>query len=187
MTILSPHVYDFIIPCLSEQSGNYLEIGVFNGEGLANVAKAHPKKLCEAIDPFIEDGYTSASSNISAGNKITEQYLSTTNLIKDLENVNLNVMTSQEYHHNLTDEKIKKLNIDTVVIDGNHHYEHVTVDYKLAMALIDNKKGLIFFDDIKVSGVQQAFNEFCEIFEDRIEKKKPIHDVAMVVYIKEKL
>lgn len=185
---LSAHVYEPINQYLKSNKNNYLEIGVFNGVGLAKIAKSNPDLHCEAVDPFIEDGYTMANSNTEVGGKMSAQYNSALEAIGELENVNLNVMTSHEYFDSLTEEKIISLNIGTVLIDGNHHYEFVVNDYKLAMAVIGSKAGLIVFDDINVSGVQQAFDEFCVEYADRIDKQKPMNDsVAISVFIKEKL
>jgi len=185
---LSAHVYEPISQYLKTNKNNYLEIGVFNGVGLAKIAKNNPNTHCEAVDPFIEDGYTKANSNVDVGGKMSDQYNSALEAIRKLENVNLNVMTSHEYFDSLTEEKIISLNIGTVLIDGNHHYEFVVNDYKLAMAVIGSKAGLIVFDDIAVPGVRQAFDEFCVEYADRIDKQKPMNDdVAISVFIKEKL
>jgi hypothetical protein len=184
---LSGHVYTPIIAYLKESKGNYLEIGVFNGIGLHTVATAYPKKLCEAVDPFIEDGYTTSSSGCSTGAHMDTQQKSTMAYINKCKNVNLNIMTSHEYFKNLTSKKIAKLNIGAVLIDGNHHYEFVVNDYQLAMAVLANKKGLIVFDDTQVDGVSQALEEFKIEYADRIEKTESIADVATAVYIKEAL
>lgn len=183
--VLSSHVYSPIIEYLKESKGNYLEIGVFNGVGLHTVATAYPKKLCEAVDPFIEDGHTTNSSGCETGASIDAQQNSTMAYINKCKNVNLNVMTSHDYFAQLTPEKITKLNIGAVLIDGNHHYDFVVNDYQLAMAVIANKKGLIVFDDTQVDGVGRAFEKFKIEYADRIEKTKPIADVATAVYIKE--
>jgi hypothetical protein len=186
--VLSSHVYEPISEYLRDSKTNYLEIGVFNGAGLVKIATDNPNILCEAVDPFIEDGHTTGASQIPTGKKMSAQHNSTVASIDGLENVNLNVMTSHQYFAELTEEKITTLNIGTVLIDGNHHYEFVVNDYKLAMAVIANKAGLIVFDDLGVPGVAQAFNQFCEEHADRIEKQMPIASgVAMTVFIKEVL
>jgi hypothetical protein len=185
--ILSSHVYSPIIAYLEKSKGNYLEIGVFNGVGLHNVATTYPKKLCEAIDPFIEDGYTTLSSGCNTGAGMDAQRNSTMAFVKECKNVNLNIMTSHEYFKQLTPVKIAKLNIGAVLIDGNHHYEFVVNDYQLAMTVIDRKEGLVVFDDIQVNGVRQALDEFTIEYADRIEKTESIADVATAVFIKETL
>jgi hypothetical protein len=117
---------------------------------------------------------------------MSAQHNSTLEAIDKLENVNLNVMTSHDYFANLTKEKITSLNIGTVLIDGNHHYDFVVNDYKLAMAVIGNKAGLIVFDDMSVPGVKKAFDEFCIEHQDRIRDQLSIaNGVAISVFIKE--
>jgi hypothetical protein len=93
-------------------------------------------------------------------------------------------MTSHEFLESLTKEKIDAYNIGTVIIDGNHHYEFVVNDYKLAMMVIDHRPGAIVFDDIEVSGVSQAYQEFCIQHSDRIDRTVNIRDVAQMVYLK---
>ena len=183
---LSSHVYEPISNYLKDSKNNYLEIGVFNGIGLAKIAADHPDTMCEAVDPFIEDGHTTSASQIRTGKKMSAQHNSTLEAIDKLENVNLNVMTSHDYFANLTKEKITSLNIGTVLIDGNHHYDFVVNDYKLAMAVIGNKAGLIVFDDMSVPGVKKAFDEFCIEHQDRIRDQLSIaNGVAISVFIKE--
>lgn len=185
--VLSNHVYSPIIEYFKDRKTNYLEIGVFNGVGLHTVATAYPKKLCEAVDPFIEDGYTTLSSGCKTGTHMDAQHKSTIAYINKCKNVNLNIMTSHEYFKQLTPNKITKLRIGAVLIDGNHHYEFVVNDYQLAMAVLADKEGLIVFDDIQVDGVRQALEEFKIEYADRIEKTESIADVATAVYIKEAL
>ena len=144
---LSSHVYEPINTYLKDNKNNYLEIGVFNGIGLAEIARDNPDVVCEAVDPFIEDGHTTGSSHVSTGTAMSAQHESTLEAIGELNNVNLNVMTSHAYFDALTEEKIQTLNIGTVLIDGNHHYEFVVNDYKLAMTVIGSKDGLIVFDE----------------------------------------
>jgi hypothetical protein len=52
------------------------------------------------------------------------------------------------------------------------------------MRVIDRRPGVIVFDDIQVSGVARAYDEFCVQYADRIDRTKDIHHVAKIVYIK---
>jgi len=182
--ILSGHVYDAVKEDVKNGIYNYLEIGVFNGRGFAKMAQDNPHIKCIGVDPFIEDGHTTGSSGTTTGNKMSEQQISCEHHIKDLTNVELNVMTSHDFLASLTKEKIDAYNIGVVVIDGNHHYEYVVNDYQLAMMVIDHLPGVIVFDDISVSGVSQAYQEFCTQHSDRIDRTVNIHDVAQMVYLK---
>jgi hypothetical protein len=181
---LSGHVYDAVRSRLESSQYNYLEIGLFNGFGFATIADENPHIKFIGVDPFIEDGHTIGTSGATAGSRISEQQTSCEHHIADLTNVELNIMTSHEFLESLTKEKIDAYNIGTVIIDGNHHYEYVVNDYKLAMMVIDHRPGVIVFDDIAVSGVSQAYQEFCTQHSDRIDRTVNIRDVAQMVYLK---
>jgi hypothetical protein len=182
--ILSKHVYDAVREGLAASQYNCLEIGVFNGAGFAKIASENTHIKFIAVDPFIEDGYTTGSSGATPGSKISEQQVSCEYHISKLTNVELNVVTSHAFLESLTKEKVDAYNIGTVIIDGNHHHEYVVNDYKLAMMVIDHRPGVIVFDDIEVAGVRRAYNEFCAQYPDRIERTEDLHNVAKIVYIK---
>jgi hypothetical protein len=182
--ILSRHVYDAVREQLASSQYNCLEIGVFNGAGFASIASENPHIKFIAVDPFIEDGYTTGSSRATAGARISEQQVSCKHHIAKLTNVELNVMTSHAFLESMTKEKVDAYNIGTVIIDGNHHYEYVVNDYKLAMMVIDCRPGVIVFDDVGVVGVGQAYHEFCTQYPDRIERSEDLHNVAKIVYLK---
>ena len=182
--ILSGHVYNAVRSRLKSSQYNYLEIGLFNGFGFATIASENPHIQFIGVDPFIEDGYTVGSSGATTGARISEQQASCEHHIAELTNVELNVVTSHAFLESLTKEKVDAYNIGTVIIDGNHHYEYVVNDYKLAMMVIDHRPGVIVFDDIEVSGVRQAYDEFCTQYYDRIDQVKELFNVAKIVYLK---
>jgi hypothetical protein len=68
--------------------------------------------------------------------------------IAGLKNITLYECTSTEFFHNLAVENAQQLNVTAVFIDGNHHEPHVINDVDLAMTLIGNNRGVVFFDDI---------------------------------------
>jgi hypothetical protein len=166
--ILSGHVYTLVRRSLEDSAFNYLEIGVFNGVGFSAMAEQFPDKKCYAIDPFIEDGHTVACSNVQSGDEMTLQKVSALAYISECPNASIEVVTSYQFLKELTPEKIKQLNVGVVLIDGNHHYDFVVIDYKLALMLIGDKGGYIIFDDTDKKEVARAFNEFYEIYEPRI-------------------
>jgi hypothetical protein len=163
--ILSLHVYQASAEYLESVPGNYLEIGVFNGIGTATIAELFPDKKIYAIDPFIEDGHTGTGDRGIALNPQREAYYENA---EGKDNMTIFETTSDEFAKTLTDEKIAEYNIDWVVVDGSHHYEDVTVDYHLAMRLIGDRPGVIVFDDLGHSGVQQAVDEFLIEYKDQI-------------------
>jgi len=168
MSILSGQVYDYVCTELPKIDGNYFEIGVFNGAGFARVARENAEKKCYAVDPFIEDGHTNASSGTDTGSYMNQQKENFLENTKDLDNITLFEMTSTAFANQLTDQLINDMNISVVTIDGDHHYEHVTTDLEIAARLLNNLGGQIVVDDTDVVGVSRAFNEFKEKFSSRI-------------------
>lgn len=166
--ILSQHVYDLVGRALTVSPYNYFEIGVFNGAGFAMTAEVFPDTQCYAVDPFIEDGNTIAVSRVSPGTDMQSQKDSAFAHIKDYPNASITVATSHAFKEALTQEQIDKLNIGTVLIDGNHAYEFVVNDYQLSLQLIGNKEGYVIFDDTNMPSVKRAFEEFESANADRI-------------------
>lgn len=157
--ILAWHAFDFIKEYFNKYPGNYLEIGVYEGEAIANLGQLFNDRFIYAIDPFIEDSFTSWLSKVGHHERLSVQYGKTINNINGLNNVKLFVQKSEEFFEQLTDDKIKEYNIDKIFIDGDHHYESVKSDYYLALRLLNGKSGFIVFDDTNLEGVQQLLDE----------------------------
>lgn len=156
--------YNYFRTALQMSEYNYLEIGVFNGDSIAELGRAYPNKIIHGVDPFIEDGCTTHASGVNRFGALTNQRNSTHNNIAGLSNVKLFEETSASFANRLTDEMVKELNVGWVLIDGSHHYEDVVIDIKLAMRLIGNKKGGIVFDDVCVPDVGKAYQEFLDTY-----------------------
>ena len=158
---LGEHLYSYIRSNLQNHFGNYLEIGVFNGDGFASVASTFPDKKCFAIDPFIEDGYTSHTTSTARGGHLGSQKANFLNATKKLPNVNYFEMTSVDFFNSLSEQQIIDMDISCIVIDGSHHYTDVVNDQNLSMKLLrNNKTGIILFDDLHVEDVKKAYDEF---------------------------
>lgn len=183
MSVLSGQVYDYVCRELPTIDGNYFEIGVFNGAGFARVARENSGKKCYAVDPFIEDGHTNASSGSSTGSYLNQQKQNFLENTKDLDNITLFEMTSTDFANQLTDQQINEMNISAVTIDGNHHYEHVVVDFGIAVRLL-KQGGRIVVDDTDVVGVGRAYREFKEKFSDRIIKEDDAGGTTQVLFFK---
>ncbi len=147
---------------------NYLEIGVFNGESIGLMAEAFPGRQCFAVDPFIEDGFTSHTSNVEFGQHMPTQRENTLKNIAGKQNAYLIEKTSKEFSESLEDWTVQLMNVAWVLIDGSHHYEDVVIDYELAMRLIGDKKGAIVFDDVDIEGVARAHREFIAKYGSKI-------------------
>ena len=158
---LGDHLYDYVRGNLKNHSGNYLEIGVFNGDGFASVASTFPDKICYALDPFIEDGHTSNTTSVATGGHLVLQKENFLNATKQLSNVNHFETTSVNFLNSLSEQQIVDMDVSCVLIDGSHHYVDVVNDYQLSMRLLSkNKTGIILFDDLHVPDVKRAYDEF---------------------------
>ena len=163
---------------------NYLEIGVYNGDSIATLARMNPNKTIYAIDPFIEDGRTTHDTGVDRGEYMSQQEINTRKNIEGLENVVLFKMTSEEFSDMLTDEMVDLMNIGHVLIDGSHHYRDVVIDYELATRLFGNKPGVVVFDDAHLEDVAQAREEFQTKYNDKIDNtvdlyiSRPGHIIA---------
>ena len=167
--------YDFIKGYLQHTDRNYLEIGVFNGDSIALLAKQYPEKKIYAVDPFIEDGNTCNHTGVEQGQTMPTQRENTYNNIQDLDNITLHEITSIEFGKMLTDDMIKQMNIGCILIDGSHHYEDVIADAHLAMRLIGDEIGAIIFDDVRLPGVNRAYQEWTNIYANQISQTKDIY------------
>ncbi len=165
--------YPIIKKLINFLPNNYLEIGIFSGEGIKEIAINNKNKICYAIDPFIEDGYTINDSKVNINEKMTSQREITLNNISEINNIVLYELKSKEFNVNiLTNELIEKLNIDSVFVDGDHSYQCCFDDIELALKLIGNKKGVIFVDDFDLPSVSSAVK-------DILSKHKNIYDYGM--------
>ena len=154
---------------LGRDNLNYLEIGCYNGDSIAELARMYPNRIIYAIDPFIEDGFTSHDTGVNQGEYMSQQETNTRRNIEGLENVVLFKMTSQDFSEMLTDEMVKLMNIGHVLVDGSHHYKDVVIDCELSARLFNSRSGIIVFDDANLPGVAQARTEFGKKYKDKID------------------
>lgn len=157
--------FDFFNRQLKNSPYNYLEIGVFNGDSIAQLGREHPDHKIFGVDPFIEDGYTSGHTDVVQGQSANQQKINTAENIKGLQNVVLFEMMSSEFANTLSDTMIADMNVGWVLIDGSHHYPDVIQDAKLAMRMIGNRSGGIVFDDVNLPGVASAYREFLQQYQ----------------------
>lgn len=159
--------FEFFRQHLALNLGNYLEIGVFNGDSVAALARAYPDLQVFAVDPFIEDGCTTHTTGVAELEAMPEQRAATLANIRDLSNVYLFEMTSSEFARAITDLLVSDMNIAYVLIDGSHHYSDVRQDVDLAMRVIGSRPGYIVFDDVNLPGVAQAYQDFLQAYAGR--------------------
>ena len=152
--------YELVHSRLGTRSFNYLEIGVFNGDSIGNIARQHPAHTIYGIDPFLEDGSTCTHTQVNTNEHMPVQQANTYKNIQGLTNVVLFETTSKDFADIVSDQMVTDMDIGWVLIDGSHHYEDVIIDINLAIRLIGHKPGVIIFDDINLPGVNKAYCEF---------------------------
>ena len=166
--------FGFLKTEIRKFQGNYLEIGIFDGDLISSLARENADKMFYGIDPFIEDGYTEKLTNVLKGNTITSQKDTALSKLSKCKNLAYFIETSEDFSKHLTDEECDKFNISCVLIDGSHWYKDVVIDYDIAVRLIKDKKGFIVFDDVNVPEVEQAWNTFLEKYKSIITKTSVI-------------
>ena len=169
--------FEFFRQHLALNLGNYLEIGVFNGDSVAALARAYPDLQVFAVDPFIEDGCTTHTTGVAESESMPQQRETTLANIRDLSNVYLFEMTSSDFALTIQDDMLPDMNIAYVLIDGSHHYEDVRQDVDLAMRLIGSRPGYIVFDDVTLPGVAQAYREFLQVYAGRYAPAQDLYDL----------
>lgn len=162
---------------LATAESNYLEIGVFNGDSIANLARIFPNIKVYAVDPFIEDGWTIHTTGVDFNQSMPVQRFNTYNNIKGLDNIKLFEMPSSEFAELLDSDLIDSLNVGHVLIDGSHHYADVVIDIDIAMQLIGNKSGSIVFDDVNLPDVARAYQYFLAKYADQCGPVQDIYDL----------
>ena len=169
LRILCGSAFQYFYNNLGDLKGNYLEIGVFEGFMLRELAKKYPDKMFYGVDPFIEDGNTRghASTMQEKGERMPEQEGITERNIEGLQNVKLFKETSRAFGERLTDEMIQEMNIGSVFVDGDHSYEEASNDFVIAARLLKNG-GVMYPDDTGLPSVGQALKEFKEREKDRL-------------------
>ena len=150
---LSPYISDYLLEHPFKK--NYLEIGVFDGGVISEVAKHYQDKKCYGIDPFIEDGCTGHISGCQVGESMSIRKENTYKACESLQNVHIYEVKSDDFYKQLTDEQVEELNIGCVVVDGAHDVESVKNDVHLALKLV-GPGGLIVFDDWQMDSVRET-------------------------------
>jgi hypothetical protein len=155
--MLAKNIYDWILFEKMENAQSYMEVGSFDGEGIAMLSKRFSNKRFYSIDPFIEDGNTVNSTNIKKGepiNEIRKLFLKNTQYCDNIIHFD---MTSEEF---IKQELYKNMFIDILFIDGDHSDKGTSIDLILAMLLSENKHLFVVIDDLYLDGVIYALDRF---------------------------
>jgi hypothetical protein len=153
--MLARQLYEGIILEVLRSKKVYLEIGSYDGDGIATLSRMFPKKKFYSIDPFIEDGHTWQAQIGHPMNHIRAEFVKNTKGCKNIT------------HFDMTDEKFlkkklyKTISPDVLFIDGNHSFECVTIDLHIAELFAKKKRLFVVMDDtVNIEGVVNALAEF---------------------------
>ncbi len=168
LRLLAGHAFEWFLENLGDFPGNYLEIGVWEGVMLRELASHFPDKMFYGIDPFIEDGNTGGHYDNAAqkGETLFTQMANAKANTEGIKNIQLFQQTSSSFFTERTNAELTKMNVYTVFIDGDHSYEEARNDLFQSVRLLNNG-GTIFVDDVGMPGVAAAISDFEKAFQYR--------------------
>ncbi len=166
--ILSRDSYKALLEEIPKWKGNYLEIGVYEGDMLKDFAERWPEKTFYGIDPFISDKDTMGHTGVPIGERMIMQHAAARNNFHGIENIKFFLQTSKSFMEEQNDYDLHWMNVQVVYVDGNHSYEDTLNDLCLAARLIKSD-GLIYVDDWSLLEVSMAMQDFEGINGKRIE------------------
>lgn len=161
LRILAGHAFKYFYEHLYSFPGNYLEIGVFEGFMLRELAMLHPDKHFYGVDSFIEDGNTTGHNGIEKGRETLAQRNATENNLRDMKNVTMIIKTSRQFFEELSDKDMRAMRLSCVFVDGDHSYEEACNDIINAVRALPGG-GVILIDDIGLPDVRRAANDAFE-------------------------
>ncbi len=167
--ILSRGSYEALLLEILRYPGNYLEIGVYEGDMLKDFATRWPHKTFYGIDPFISDKDTTGHTGVPIGERMCMQHAAARNNFHGIKNIKFFLQTSKSFMEEQNGYDLHWMNVQVVYVDGNHSYIDTLNDLMLALRLIKSK-GLIYIDDFNLPEVLMATHDFVGLNGNRIEK-----------------
>ncbi len=167
--ILSRGSYDALLLEIPKWKGNYLEIGVYEGDMLKDFATRWPDKTFYGIDPFLSDKDTIGHTGVPIGERLYFQHAAARLNFSKVKNIKFFLQTSKSFMEEMNDYDLHFMNVQVVYVDGNHSYGDTLNDLCLAERLIKND-GLIYVDDDTLPDVLMATQDFIGLNGVRIEK-----------------
>jgi len=163
--ILTQASYQPLLEQIPLFQGNYLEIGVYEGDMLRSFAERWPDKMFYGIDPFISDKDTIGHTGVPIGERLERQRAESLSKF-NLPNIKFFEQTSRSFMEEKSQDELDAMNVSVVYVDGNHSYDNTLTDLFLSGKLI--KDGLIYIDDFDLPEVLQAAHDFMELNWGRI-------------------
>ncbi len=164
--ILSRQSYEALLEEIPKYMGNYLEIGVYDGDALREFATRWPHKKFFGIDPFISDKDITDHCGVPIGQVMTSQQESTHNNFRGIPNIMFFEGTSKLFLDTVPQTELDNMRISVVYVDGSHTYDDTMTDLILAGRCI--RQGLIYVDDVGLPAVEMAICDFKGLNEPRI-------------------
>ncbi len=156
--ILSRGSYDALLEEIPKYPGNYLEIGVYEGDMLRFFARQFPLKTFYGVDPFISDPDTIGHHGVPVGERLELQRVIAHENFFGIENIIFFEQTSASFAADMTDAELEAMNISIIYVDGRHTYADTLNDLILGARCL-KKGGLIYVDDHTIETVE-AMNQF---------------------------
>lgn len=143
--------------CKKFNTGDYLEIGTWRGESVANVA------------PLVKNCYSlNLSDNDLRSRDFNEDYINMHRFFsKDLPNVTHLQADSLTFDYSSLNKKF-----DLIFIDGDHHTEAIASDTKNAFSLLKNDDSVIVWHDYGTGTETPRFNVLAGILDGCPEDKR---------------
>ncbi len=167
--ILSRGSYEALLEEIPKYPGNYLEIGVYEGDMLKDFATRWPEKTFYGIDPFISDKDTMGHTGVPIGERMTMQHAAARNNFHGIKNIKFFLQTSKSFMEEQNDYDLDWMTVRVVYVDGSHTYDDTLNDLHLAARLIHGT-GLIYVDDFELPDVIMATQDFIGLNSKRIEE-----------------
>ncbi len=164
--ILGRGSYEALLEEIPKYMGNYLEIGVYEGDALKDFATRWPDKMFYGIDPFISDKDTLGHHGVPVGETLHAQKHHAHENFKGISNIVFFETTSKLFNEMMNQDTLDSMEVSVVYVDGSHTYDDTLIDLILAGKLI--RSGLIYVDDFELPEVMRAMMNFMAVNKGRI-------------------
>ncbi len=164
--ILGRGSYEALLEEIPRYMGNYLEIGVYEGDALKDFATRWPKKIFYGIDPFLSDKDTLGHHGVPVGETLHAQKHHAHENFKGISNIVFFETTSKLFSEMMNQDTLDSMEVSVVYVDGSHTYDDTMIDLNLAARCI--RQGLIYVDDYDLPAVILAMRDFCDLNQNRI-------------------
>ncbi len=175
--ILSRQSYEALLEEIPKYMGNYLEIGVYDGDALREFATRWPHKKFFGIDPFLSCKDTTDHTGVTIGQRMESQQESAHQNFKGIANIMFFEGTSKLFLDTVPQSELDNMKISVVYVDGSHTYDDTMTDLILAGRCI--RQGLIYIDDVGLPAVDMAILDFMDLNHSRIVPNGDIHKILL--------